>query len=153
MYSSLMRKPLLAVAAALMCGSLSAQTPSMFAPGPKAPNVHHTGEVWLSRIAAATDTFPYGMTVANMAPGARLNWHSHPEGQRLLVTEGVGYYHQRGESARVMGPGDVLECPPGVEHWHSASPDTGVVYVALYTGGDTQWGAPVTDEEYYSAGQ
>ena len=125
--------------------------PSMFPLGFQAPNVHHTGKVWLSGLAASTDTFPYGMAVANCAAGSRLDWHSHPGGQRLLVTEGKGYHQERGQPARVIRPGDVVECPPDVDHWHSGSPDTGVVYVALYAGGETEWAEPVTDEDYYSA--
>ena len=88
------------------------------------------------------------MTVANSAPGARLNWHAHPGGQRLVMTEGLGYYQERGQPARLMRPGDVIECPPGVEHFHAANPERGVVYLALYGGGTTVWGEPVTDEEY-----
>ena len=110
---------------------------SMFPLGRKAPNNQHVGDVWLTVLARATDTFPYNMVVANSAPGARLNWHSHPGGQRLVVTEGVGYYQERGQPGRVMRPGDVIECAPDVEHWHAASPDKGVVYLALYAGGPT----------------
>jgi len=120
----------------------------MFPLGFKAPNVHHTGDVWLTRLAVSTDTFPYNMTVANSAAGARLNWHSHPGGQRLVVTEGKGYYQERGQAGRVIHPGDVIECAPNVEHWHAASHEEGVVYLAVYGGGPTVWAEPVTDEAY-----
>ena len=125
-----------------------AQQPSIFPAELNTPQTHHDGEIWLTFLAEANETFPYALTVANSAPGTRLDWHSHPEGQRLVVTEGKGYYQERGQLARIMRPGMVFECPPGVEHFHAASPDQGVVYLAIYPEAPTQWGAPVTDEEY-----
>lgn len=85
-------------------------------------------------------------------PGARSNWHLHPQGQILLVTNGVGYYQEKGQSKKILRKGDVIKCPPNVPHWHGASPDSEFIQVAI-TGrenGPTVWLGPVTDEEYNS---
>jgi quercetin dioxygenase-like cupin family protein len=62
--------------------------------------------------------------------GAKLDWHSHPGGQVLLITEGAGYYQERGKPARVVRKGDVIKCAPGVEHWR-ATPNSGFAYLAV----------------------
>ena len=132
----------------LAASAAYAQSPSIFPAEFNTPQTHHDGEIWLTFLARANDTFPYALTVANSRANTRLDWHSHPEGQRLVVTEGKGYYQERGQRARIMRPGMVFECPPGVEHFHAASPNQDVVYLAIYPEAPTQWGAPVTDEEY-----
>lgn len=57
-------------------------------------------------------------------PGCRNNWHSHTGGQLLLVTAGRGFYQERGQEARQLLPGDVVEIAPNVVHWHGAAPDS-----------------------------
>ncbi|MEY3052296.1 MAG: hypothetical protein RLY31_2081 [Bacteroidota bacterium] len=59
-------------------------------------------------------------------PGARSNWHRHPAGQVLIITDGVGYHQLEGQSVQVMRKGDVVTCPPNVRHWHGASQDSGL---------------------------
>ena len=113
---------------------LPAQTPT-FPRGDLAPNVHHTGDVWLYSVSRADSTFDYNVTQATSAAGSRLDWHLHPDGQQLLITDGVGYYQERGGPLRLMRKGDVIKSAPGVEHWHAATPDSGVVYLAIYGGG------------------
>ncbi len=116
--------------------------------GVKVPNRHHTGDVWLESLAAGTDTFPYAMAAVTMAPGARLNWHQHPEGQRLLFVGGRGYYQERGGPLQLMRPGALVECAPGVSHWHAAAPAEQTVYLAFSGDAPTEWFEPVTDEAY-----
>ncbi len=132
--------------AVLLSASAFAQNP--FPRGNKAPNVHHVGDVWLHAVAGADSTFDYSVASVTMAPGARLNWHLHPEGQRLMFTDGVGYYQERGKPLQRMRAGAVVTCAPGVEHWHAASPDEHTVYLAISGDAPTQWREPVTEAEY-----
>ena len=129
------------------CLLLPAQSPT-FPRGDLAPNVHHTGDVWLYAVSRADSAFDYNVTQATSAPGSRLDWHLHPDGQQLLVTDGIGYYQERGGPLQLMRKGDVIKSAPGVEHWHAATPDSGVVYLAIYGGVGTEWLEPVSEENY-----
>jgi quercetin dioxygenase-like cupin family protein len=87
-------------------------------------------------------------------PGARNHWHSHPGGQLLLVTDGAGYYQERGKAARRLQKGDVVQIPPDVEHWHGAAPNGRLTHVGIGPNlkkGAATWFGPVTDEEYREA--
>ncbi|KUK21555.1 MAG: Cupin 2, conserved barrel domain protein [Pseudothermotoga lettingae] len=87
-------------------------------------------------------------------PAARTHWHAHPGGQILIVTRGKGFYQEKGKTARVLKPGDVVEIPPNVVHWHGAAPDREFVHIGMSTRvhlGPAKWFGPVTDEEYKSA--
>jgi 4-carboxymuconolactone decarboxylase len=129
-----------------------AQDGDIFPRGEKAANVHHVGNVWLNELSPADQVFTYSTSVATFDPGARLDWHSHPGGQILLITQGIGYYQEKGKSKQTVRKGDVVKCQPGVEHWHGATPDSGVTYVATSPAqnGKTVWLKRVTDEEYGS---
>ena len=88
------------------------------------------------------------------SPGCRNNWHSHTGGQLLLVTAGRGYYQERGEPARLLLPGDVVEIAPDVEHWHGAAPDSWFAHLAVETNPQTnknRWLEPVDDAQYAAA--
>jgi quercetin dioxygenase-like cupin family protein len=126
----------------------SAQTAGIFPLGFKADNVHHTGDIWLYVPTDTTDYYDYHLAVATSAPGAKLDWHLHPAGQQLIITEGVGYYQERDRPVRVVRKGDIVRCSPGVEHWHGATPDEGVVYLAITSNAPTHWKEPVPQEEY-----
>lgn len=127
-----------------------AQEGSIFPKGEKAPNVHHAGNVWLNELSPADSAFTFNITLATFDAGARLDWHLHPGGQILLITEGTGYYQERGKSKLVVRKGDVIKCLPGIEHWHGASPENGVTYLAAspVQKGKTVWLKKLTDEEY-----
>jgi 4-carboxymuconolactone decarboxylase len=127
------------------------QTTSLFSKGEKAANVHHIGEVWLNELAHPDSNFHFNVSYAVFAPGARLDWHAHPGGQVLLMTEGVGFYQEKGQPKQVVRRGDVIRCPAGVEHWHGATPETSVAYLATTPTqkGRTVWAARVSDAEYY----
>ncbi|KQP85344.1 cupin [Methylobacterium sp. Leaf113] len=84
-------------------------------------------------------------------PGARTAWHTHPLGQTLIVTAGVGLVRQAGGPVTEIRPGDVVRIPPGVRHWHGASPTAGMSHIALSEALDgkvVDWMEQVTDAEY-----
>ena len=88
-------------------------------------------------------------------PGCRNNWHIHHAksggGQILLVTAGRGYYQAWGEPARELNPGDVVNIPTGVKHWHGAAPDSWFQHLAVEVPGEetrNEWCEPVNAEEY-----
>ncbi len=88
-------------------------------------------------------------------PGCRNNWHIHHAksggGQILLVTSGRGYYQEWGKPARELHPGDVVNIPAGVKHWHGAAPDSWFAHLAVEVPGEetrNEWCEPVSDEEY-----
>jgi quercetin dioxygenase-like cupin family protein len=84
-------------------------------------------------------------------PGARSNWHTHPLGQTLIVTAGRGWTQCWGGSIEEILPGDVITCPPGVKHWHGATPTTGMTHIAIQEvldGNAVEWMEKVTDDQY-----
>lgn len=123
---------------------------AIFPKGELAPNRHHTGDVWLNELSEADSDFDYNITLATFAVGAKLDWHAHPAGQQLLVLDGTGFYQERGEPVRIVKKGDVIKCEPGVEHWHAATPETGVTYLAITGDEPTEWLEPVPEEEFNS---
>lgn len=127
-----------------------AQTSPIFPKGEKSPNVHHEGNVWLTELNAPDSVFSYGTSVAIFDPGARLYWHSHPGGQILIITDGVGYYQEKGKAKQTVRKGEVIKCQPGIEHWHGATPKSGVTYIATSPAqkGKTVWMQKVSDAEY-----
>lgn len=88
-------------------------------------------------------------------PGCRNNWHIHHAksggGQILLVTAGRGYYQEWGKEARELHPGDVVNIPSEVKHWHGAAPDSWFAHLAVEVpGAETfnEWCEAVSEEEY-----
>ncbi|MDS9467484.1 cupin domain-containing protein [Paracoccus sp. MBLB3053] len=84
-------------------------------------------------------------------PGAHSAWHTHPAGQMLVVTHGTGWTQERGQEKQVIRAGDVVWCPPGVEHWHGATDTTSMTHYAIQAsvdGSAVTWGEHVTEEEY-----
>jgi quercetin dioxygenase-like cupin family protein len=95
-----------------------------------------------ARISGATVTFE---------PGARTAWHTHPLGQTLIVTAGVGLVREWGGLVQEMRPGDIVWIPPGVKHWHGASPTVGMSHIALSEALDgitVVWMEQVSDAQY-----
>ena len=136
-----------------LSGQLMAQESPIFPKGKVATVDNHTGTVWLSELSKSDDVFDFNLAHATFAPGAKLDWHIHPGGQILLITEGTGYYQEKGKSVQIVHKGDVLKCTPGVAHWHGAAPDSTFAYIAVSPTqkGETKWLQRVTDEEYHSA--
>src|SRR5512143_3228903 len=84
-------------------------------------------------------------------PGARTAWHTHPLGQTLIVTSGVGRVQRWGDPVDEIRPGDLVWIPAGQKHWHGASPTTGMTHIAiveLLDGKSVDWMEKVTDEQY-----
>lgn len=84
-------------------------------------------------------------------PGARSAWHSHPMGQALVVTAGVGRVQQWGGAVQEIRPGDVVWTPPGVKHWHGAAPTTAMTHMAIQESAEgkvVEWMEKVSDAEY-----
>jgi quercetin dioxygenase-like cupin family protein len=124
---------------------------ALFPKGEKAPPDYFTGPVWV-RLLLPNDP-ALNCQIANVVfePGARNNWHTHPGGQILLVTDGIGYYQERGKPMQLLHKGDVVNILPGVEHWHGASPRSGFTHIAINPNtqkGIVAWLERVTDEEY-----
>jgi quercetin dioxygenase-like cupin family protein len=110
-----------------------------------------TGRAWNTGLVASDSTFTTLVGNVYFEPGARSNWHSHPAGQILIITEGIGYHQIKGQPRQELKKGDVITCPPGITHWHGASPQTGMhqLYIVLNTEkGIVQWMQPVTENEY-----
>ena len=123
----------------------------MFAKGSRAPAERFTGVVWVNMLVQPTESFGHSTGVVTFEPGARTNWHMHPGGQVLLVTNGRGYIQEKGKSIKVIQKGDVIKCPPGIAHWHGASPDSEMSHVAIsanFEKGSVVWLEKVTDEQY-----
>jgi quercetin dioxygenase-like cupin family protein len=124
---------------------------AIFPKGEKGPAENFTGNAWA--VPLVDNDSIYNMLVGNVyfEPGARSNWHRHPSGQILIITDGVGYQQIKGQPRQTIRKGDVVKCPPNVEHWHGASPDTGMqqMYILPKTEkGIVTWLQKVTDEEY-----
>ena len=87
-------------------------------------------------------------------PSCRNNWHRHTGGQLLIAVGGVGFYQERGKEARKLLPGDVVEIPPDVDHWHGAAPDQWFSHLAIECNPETNentWLEPVSDADYLAA--
>ena len=135
---------------AILSTETSSQKSILFGKGEKITNTNFTGTAYLQMLIAADSLNPTSVGNVTFEPGARTKWHLHPSGQILLVTDGVGYYQEKGQPKKILRKGDVIKCPPNIQHWHGASVDTYFVQVAIT---NTQNGVPVwleavTDEEY-----
>lgn len=126
------------------------QSEHVFPQGKKITNDNFTGTAYLQMLMDADSLNAISVGNVTFEPGARSKWHSHPAGQILLVTDGVGYYQEKGQPKKVLRKGDAIKCPPNVAHWHGASADTAFVQLAI-TGrekGETLWLEAVSDDEY-----
>src|SRR4030095_16564482 len=127
---------------------------AIFRKGEKAPAEYFTGIAWVEMLVPDNRTFNCQIGNVIFEPGARNNWHTHPGGQILLITDGTGYYQERGKPIQLLLQGSVVKIPPNVVHWHGATPDASLTHIAISTniqkGGVVDWLQPVTDEEYNS---
>ena len=130
----------------------AAQDASIFPKGEISTTDNHTGTIWLNELTKPDSILNYGIAVATYAASAKLDWHIHPAGQILLITDGTGYYQEKGKPIQIVHKGDVIKCLPGVAHWHGASPGSSFAYIAVTPAqnGKTIWLQRVTDEEYHA---
>jgi quercetin dioxygenase-like cupin family protein len=124
---------------------------AIFPKGEKGSAENFTGNAWNTPLVD-NDSI-YNVIIGNVyfEPGARSNWHTHPSGQILIITEGEGYHQIKGQPLQIIKKGDVVKCPPNVEHWHGASQAIGMhqMYILPKTeNGIVTWLQKVTDEEY-----
>ena len=95
-----------------------------------------------------------GVAIGNVTfePGCRNNWHIHHKGgQILLVTNGRGYYQEWGKPAQELKPGDVVNIPPEVKHWHGAAKDSWFCHLVIEVpakDASNEWLEPVSDKDY-----
>lgn len=122
----------------------------------KAPAEYFTGDVYVDVIAEPADSSRCASNAVHFSPGARTAWHTHPHGQTIFVTEGIGRCQKRGGPIETLHPGDRVFFEPGEDHWHGASPERFMTHIAIQQqddeGNSVFWGDRVTDEEYQSAG-
>jgi quercetin dioxygenase-like cupin family protein len=147
-----MHKPLKAKLQ-IMSTTDNQQADAIFPQGDSAPADYFTGQAWVKVLVPNDTTFNSVIGNVVFEPGTRNNWHTHPGGQILLCTEGIGYYQEKGKPIRVLHKGDVVTIPPDLVHWHGASPDSRFAHIAISTNtqkGVVIWLDRVTDEEYYS---
>ena len=114
---------------------------------------YFSGKSWLAPLAVDKRL---GVPISNVTfePGCRNNWHSHSQGQILIITGGAGYYQEKGKPARRLKEGDIVEIPPDAVHWHGAAPDSWFSHLAVECNPLTNkntWLEPVSDEEYAEA--
>src|SRR5438105_5650981 len=123
---------------------------TIFPKGDKASPDYFTGTAWVKTLVPNDDTLTTVISNVIFEPGARNNWHTHPAGQILICTEGVGYYQEKGKPIQILHAGDVVRILPEVEHWHGASPKSSFTHIAINVNtekGIVHWLEKVTDEE------
>ena len=109
------------------------------------------GSVRVQSLFDATEPSRTSGGIVTFQPGAHSAWHTHPLGQILIVTDGVGWIQQWGGPVQVIHKGDVVWIPPGVKHWHGATPTTPMTHIAVQeslNGVAVNWLEQVTDEQY-----
>ena len=120
-------------------------------PSGKGPAEWFTGSVRIDPLFPAVDPSRVSAALVTFEPGSRTAWHTHPLGQRLVVTSGFGWVQCSGGPKREIRAGDVVVCPPGEKHWHGATATTSMSHIAIQEALDGKvidWLEKVTDEEY-----
>jgi quercetin dioxygenase-like cupin family protein len=119
------------------------------------PSEWFTGAVFIDSVAAPSDGSRLSASSVHFTPGARTAWHTHPNGQTIWVTEGVGLCQGRGRAIEVIRPGDRVFFEPGEDHWHGAAPARFMTHLAMLEvddeGSPATWKEHVSDEEYAAA--
>jgi quercetin dioxygenase-like cupin family protein len=120
-------------------------------PSQKGPEDWFTGTVRIDPLFQPQDPARTGAGQVTFEPGARTAWHTHPLGQTLIVTAGLGWVQREGGPVEEIRPGDVVWFPPGLKHWHGASPTTAMTHIAVHeslNGKNVDWMEKVNDEQY-----
>jgi quercetin dioxygenase-like cupin family protein len=122
----------------------------------RGPSDWFTGAVFIDTVAEVTDDSRIAAASVHFTPGARTAWHTHPNGQTIFVTEGLGLCQRRDGPVEVIRPGDRVFFEPAEDHWHGAAPDRFMTHIAMQqvdeSGSPVTWGEHVTDEEYTALG-
>jgi quercetin dioxygenase-like cupin family protein len=125
--------------------------PNCSQPSARGPAEYFTGAVRIDAQFQARDPGRAGGAIVTFEPGARSAWHTHPLGQTLIVTFGCGWTQIWGGPIEQILPGDVVWCPPGVRHWHGATPTHAMTHVAIaemLDGKVVDWMEHVSDAQY-----
>jgi quercetin dioxygenase-like cupin family protein len=120
-------------------------------PSSQGPARYFTGSARVDPLFAPHAPATTSGAYVTFEPGARSAWHTHPAGQVLIVTAGVGRVQRWGGPVQEIRPGDVVWTPPGVKHWHGAAPSTSVTHIAIQDsvgGKNVEWMEKVSDEQY-----
>ena len=120
-------------------------------PSAKGPADYFTGTVRIDAPFAGEDPARVGGATVTFEPGARTAWHTHPLGQTLIVTAGLGWVQREGGPVEEIRPGDIVWFAPGEKHWHGATSTTAMTHVAIaekLNGSAVDWMEKVTDEQY-----
>jgi quercetin dioxygenase-like cupin family protein len=121
----------------------------------RGPSDWFTGVVYVDPVAEQFGPSRLAASSVHFTPGARTAWHTHPNGQTIWVTEGIGLCQHRGGPIEVIRPGDRVFFEPGEDHWHGAAPSRFMTHIAMQQADDegkvVTWGAHVSDEEYAAA--
>jgi quercetin dioxygenase-like cupin family protein len=117
----------------------------------KAPAEYFTGTVRIDPLFEAPEPARIRGASVTFEPGARTAWHTHPLGQTLIVTSGLGWAQREGGPIEEIRPGDVVWFAPNEKHWHGATPTTAMMHIAIQEALDgkaVEWMEHVTDEQY-----
>lgn len=120
-------------------------------PSNRGPATTFTGSVVVTPLFAATEHTHASAGSVSFEPCARSAWHTHPAGQTLVVTSGVGWIQEWGGQKREISTGDVIWTPPGVKHWHGATATSPMTHIAIQehvNGKVVDWLEQVSDEQY-----
>jgi quercetin dioxygenase-like cupin family protein len=120
-------------------------------PSRKGPADWFTGTVRIDPLFQAPEPARASAGSVTFEPGARTNWHTHPLGQTLIIMSGFGWAQREGGPIEEVRPGDVVWFPPGLKHWHGASPSIAMTHLAvqeMLNGKNVDWLEKVSDEQY-----
>ncbi|HAU5563657.1 TPA: cupin domain-containing protein [Serratia fonticola] len=122
-------------------------------PSVKGNAEYFTGTVRIDAPFQGSEPARIGGATVTFEPSARTAWHTHPLGQTLIVTAGLGRVQEWGGEARDIRPGDIVWIPAGVKHWHGAAPENSMSHIAIAeaeNGNVVEWLEKVSDEQYGS---
>jgi quercetin dioxygenase-like cupin family protein len=119
------------------------------------PSEWFTGAVFMDTVATPSRGSRVSAASVRFTPGARTAWHTHPNGQTIFVTEGIGLVQRRGGAIEVIRSGDRVFFEPDEDHWHGATPTRFMTHIAMFDvddqGQGATWGDHVSDDEYGAA--
>ena len=120
-------------------------------PSQKGSAEYFSGSVRIDSRFQRAEPARVGGAIVTFEPGARTAWHTHPLGQTLIVTAGVGRVQREGGQVEEIRPGDIVWFAPGEKHWHGATSTTGMTHIALaeaLNGNSVDWMEKVSDQQY-----
>jgi quercetin dioxygenase-like cupin family protein len=120
-------------------------------PSAKGPADYFTGTARIDPLFPVRESGRVSAASVTFEPGARTAWHTHPLGQTLIITSGLGWAQREGGPIEEIRPGDVVWFPPRLKHWHGATPTTAMTHIAIQEtqdGKNVDWMEKVSDEQY-----